>query len=288
MYNAQITRNNPALITLLVDRSGSMADTIQYEGEKVPKSEVVTKIINSLIDELLYRCRKGSDHQNYFDIGIFGYHSDSVYSLLDFVDPGKKFFSVTELVNSVVKKRSTVKRRIDSKGDYFSFSSDTNWWTEAYSGGNTPTYTALKTVYCDITEWIKKHDRTECFPPIMIHISDGEPSDSSEEMLLNIADKIRSIETNNGNLIFLNVHLASYDGESIIFPESEKEIEQAHKNAKLLYHMSSDMPVQFHDDIAAMKNTKITNKDAKIKGVVYNASVVDLIKVLSVGTSTIR
>ncbi len=288
MYNAQITRNNPVLITLLVDRSGSMAETILYDGENVPKSEVVTRIINSLIDELLYRCRKGADHQNYFDIGIFGYNNYSVYSLLDYINPTKKIFSVTELANADVPQRNTVKRRMNGKGEYFSFTSTINWWTETHCGGNTPTYAALKSMYLDISEWIKSRNRLDSFPPMLIHISDGDPSDATDEMLLNISKKLRSIETADGNLLFLNIHLASSDGESIVFPCSESEITDAHRNAKLLYNMSSDMPIQFHEDIAAIKGVESYDKNTKIKGVVYNASIVELIKVLSVGTSTIR
>lgn len=288
MHNAQITRNNPALITLLVDRSGSMADLINYEGDMIPKSEVVTRIINSLIDELMYRCRKGADHQNYFDIAIFGYNNNSVYSLLDYISSTKKIFSVADLAAADVQQRTTVKRRVDNKGEYFAFTSTTNLWTEGHSGGNTPTYTALKSVYLEMSNWIKSRNSLDSFPPILIHISDGEPSDCTDDMLLSVSQKIKSLETNDGNVLFLNIHLASYDGDSVLFPSSKTEIEKAHKNAELLYNMSSDMPFHFYEDISAIKGVKISCKDTLIKGVVYNASVVELVKVLSVGTSTIR
>lgn len=287
MYSAKITRNSPALIMLLVDRSGSMAENIRYDGVLMPKSEVVVRILNTFIDELLYRCRKGSDYRNYFEIGVYGYHGDEVYSMLDYISNDKSIFSVADLVNSEVNQKSVIVRRKGVDGEYYAVSTDVKCWVEGHSGGNTPTHAALKYIHKEATDWVKYHKGQETMAPILIHISDGEASDSNDQMLMEVADKLKDIKTDSGNMIFINVHLASSESMSVMFPQSIEEVENENKYAMLLYKMSSDMPAFFHEDVARIKNINSYDSSTGFKAVAYNTSVTEFIKVLSVGTSTI-
>ncbi|MEG1634744.1 MAG: VWA domain-containing protein [Rikenellaceae bacterium] len=287
MYSAKITRNSPALIMLLVDRSGSMAENIRYDGVMMPKSEVVVRILNTLIDELLYRCRKGSDYRNYFEIAIYGYNGNEVYSMLDYVSNDKSIFSVSELVNAGVDHKSVIVRRKGVDGEYYSVATDVKCWVSGHSGGNTPTYAALKYVHKEASNWVKHHKSENTFVPILVHISDGEASDADEQMLLEISDKLKNIKTDCGNLLFINVHLASSEAISVMFPQSIEEVEQENRNAVMLYKMSSDMPEFFNEDVARIKNLTTYDSTIGFKAVAYNTSVTEFVKVLSVGTSTI-
>lgn len=287
MYSAKITRNSPALIMLLVDRSGSMAENIKYDGVLMPKSEVVVRILNAFIDELLYRCRKGSDYRNYFEIGIYGYHGNEVYSMLDYISSDKSIFSVSELIGSEVDSKSVIVRRKGVDGEYYAVSTDVKCWVQGHSGGNTPTHAALKHVHKEASDWVKFHKGQDTMAPILIHISDGEASDSTESMLVEMSDKLKNVKTDSGNMLFINVHLASSESLSVIFPQSIEEVESENKYAKMLYKMSSDMPSLFHEDVARIKNISSYDSVTGFKAVAYNTSVTEFVKVLSVGTSTI-
>lgn len=288
MYEAPITRTNPMLFLFLIDRSGSMAQTIMYDGERMKKSEVVARVVNQTIDGLLYRCRKGSGYQNYFNIAVLGYNDKKVYSLLDGIDNRKKIFSVVELAEASVPQRSIVKRRKSASGEYVTINSTVNMWVEPCNKGNTPTYEAMTVVFKEVLEWLGRRNSLDCFPPVVLQMSDGEVSDSSKESLIELAARLKSITTNDGNLLLINTHLASEESESLLFPSSEQEIDSSNGRAQLLYRMSSDMPQVFHEDISAIKKIKYQPGITTFRGVAYNASVADIVKVLSVGTSTIR
>src|SRR4051812_43586952 len=72
MYSAQITRANPALIILLVDQSGSMADPFSGENA-MRKADYVADVVNHTLHDLVIRCTKTEEVRNYYHISVIGY-----------------------------------------------------------------------------------------------------------------------------------------------------------------------------------------------------------------------
>lgn len=60
-YTAQITRATPTAFLFLIDQSGSMSRTTTYNGERMPMSEAVARIVNHQINELVLRCIKTNE-----------------------------------------------------------------------------------------------------------------------------------------------------------------------------------------------------------------------------------
>ena len=58
MYSTPITRLRPTAFIIAIDRSGSMAEPITFNGERMAKSEAVALVANNLIDELINRARE--------------------------------------------------------------------------------------------------------------------------------------------------------------------------------------------------------------------------------------
>lgn len=58
MYSARISRNSPAAFIILIDQSGSMAETVVIDRKEVVKAKAVAFIVNMLIAELLNRSRR--------------------------------------------------------------------------------------------------------------------------------------------------------------------------------------------------------------------------------------
>lgn len=289
MSQTKVTRSNPACIMLLVDKSGSMAEKLTFNEQLMTKSQAVSIIINSFIDELLYRCRKGGSYMNYFEVALLGYSDNKTYSMLESLDSDRITFTVPDLTNANVDKYSISKRRIGSDGLYYTHTTTINKCIDHTDGGNTPMKQALLELYKHANQWIQKNKDRYTIPPILIHISDGEATDSETPTLLKIADKIKSLSIGGGKVTFMNVNISSMHKESIIFPSSSLELPKENTTAKLLYDMSSTLSKEYAESISYIKDKELSTFDASIpvKAMAYNASLNELIGILSIGTSTI-
>jgi hypothetical protein len=77
-YLAQINSKNPTAFIFLIDQSGSMKNTINWNGEMYSKADVATKIINELIDELVNLCANSPcEHKERYSISVIGYGGNS-------------------------------------------------------------------------------------------------------------------------------------------------------------------------------------------------------------------
>jgi hypothetical protein len=101
MYNAEISRKNPACFLFLVDQSESMTDPF---GENPrPKSEEVAVILNKLIHSLSIRCAKSDGIYDYFHVGVIGYSEDKAASALGGALASKELVSISELANNPLR-----------------------------------------------------------------------------------------------------------------------------------------------------------------------------------------
>lgn len=287
MSHSKVTRNNPALIVVCVDLSGSMAEKIQYNGELLPKSTVVDNLINSFVDELLFRCRKGGDFMNYFNISVIGYNNGSAYSIFDNRLSNKYIFSVTDLINMNVEKISLSKQRIGADGRYYTHISQINRWVCSSPSGDTPTYLALSQVYNLVRDWIEKNPNNPN-TPIVTHITDGDATDREPSDLIDISKKIKSLSIGENNPLLMNINIASFESKSIIFPSSIDQIPKDNEYARTLYEMSSILPEEFHNAINSVRSKgDALPIDKTVRAVAYNASFNELVGMMSIGTSTI-
>lgn len=99
MYSARISRNSPAAFIILIDQSGSMAETVVIDRKEVVKAKAVAFIVNMLIAELLNRSRREEGYRDYFDIAVLGYHGDEVASL--WKNPNRMFMRPNDLITRV-------------------------------------------------------------------------------------------------------------------------------------------------------------------------------------------
>src|SRR2546430_16947039 len=69
-YQAEISRENPACILFVIDRSGSM-DEITEAGRS--KAGFVADVLNKTLYTLVTTCSKADGVRNYFDVGVIAY-----------------------------------------------------------------------------------------------------------------------------------------------------------------------------------------------------------------------
>ena len=86
-----------------------------------------------------------------------------------------------------------------------------------------------------LLDWADAHP--SAFPPVLIHLSDGEPTDGDPEPL---SHDIRQISTDDGQVTFMNIHISGVSSREIAFPDSDQTLPDQY--ARLLFRMSTILP----------------------------------------------
>ena len=76
-----------------------------------------------------------------------------------------------------------------------------------------------------LDQWMEQHKEKDCYPPTIINITDGEFNGASKDTVLQNANELKSMFTNDGNVILFNIHFtASKSSEEIICPIDKREL----------------------------------------------------------------
>lgn len=280
-YTAQITRNNPTAFIFLVDHSVSMKKITSLYGEEMMMSEAVARIINRQINELVLRCIKSNEVRNYYDIAVVGYGERS-YSGWQGNLAGRDFVSPLELRNNPFKTVKTLKEIRTRKG-LVTREVEESQWVEPHNDGHwTHLHKAFDHARRLLDNWMKQHQNQDCYPPTIINISDGEFNGAEKEYVLQKANELKSMFTNDGNVILFNIHISADKGLSISFP-TEKEELLNNTYGKSLFEMSSLLPLRYNKDIARVRDN---NSDVRHSAMAVNADMTTLIQLMDIGTPT--
>ena len=207
-YTQSITRRHRTAFVLAIDQSGSMVEELEFRGRRTSKAAAVAEVANSLLSELLLRATREGEVRDYYDIAVVGYSGEGVHSLLS---ADETFVPVSALRNAVRNtRRVSIERRLPDGQPAFNEVTVSEWIAPAASG-QTPMYEALLYVHDLVEAWCRRPEHRESFPPLVFNITDGEASDSDEEELAQIAGRIRSLGTDDGRALLVNIHLASGD-----------------------------------------------------------------------------
>ena len=280
MYSQEITRRHRAAFVLMLDRSASMQGRVRFGRMITTKAEAVAMTANMLITELLDRCRRTDALRNYFDVAVVGYGNDKVENLLS--EDG--FVSVEALSRRTPRMGRLAVEEDLADGTAAIIEHSRPCWVEAAAEGTTPMYEAMMRVRDMVEQWCAKPENRESFPPIVINITDGEPTDCDDNELRDITAQVRRIATEDGQVLLLNVHICTdWTLPSIIFPMPD-ELTGAGRQARTLAECSSVMPTAFDDVVAEMKGMGAV---PPFYGMGYNASVIELLSIINIGSRSI-
>ncbi len=280
MYSQEITRKHRTAFVLLLDRSTSMQQRVQFGRMTATKAEVVAYTANTLITELLDRSRRSDGIRDYYDIAVIGYCADRVESLL----PLDGFVSIKSLAQNMPEVSTVAFESELEDGTTTIVRHRQHRWIEPLAEGTTPMYEALHKVRNLVEEWCDNECNRDSFPPIVINITDGEPTDCTDRDLLDVCTLIKRTSTNDGNTLLLNIHICSDSSlPSVIFPIQE-ELSQAGHRVRLLADCSSVLPSALDDAVRELKGRGTT---ASYIGMGYNATVVELLSMINIGSRSI-
>ena len=281
-YTAQITRNTPTAFIFLIDQSVSMQKYTTLYGEEMPMAEAVARIVNHQLNELVLRCIKGSETRDYYDIAIIGY-GEKAYSGWKGELEGRDFVKPSELKEHPYKKITTKKETRTRKGVKVVEIEEVQWIEAEATQGWTRVHLAFEKAKGLLDEWMEKHHDKDCYPPTIINITDGEFNGATKEYVLQQANELKSMFTNDGNVILFNIHISANKAVCVTCPASKDEVSFS-SLATTMYEMSSLLPMRYSDRIADLRGDGTPNN--RYRAMSINADMSTLIQLMDIGTPT--
>lgn len=280
-YTARITREHPTAFLFLVDHSVSMTRTTNFNGENISLAEAVSRIVNNQINELVERCVKNNETRHYYDIAIIGY-GEEAYSAWNGALEGRDFVSPEEIRANPYKKITVTEEVRTRKGVTIKEIEKTQWMVACANGKWTRMDKALKRAEKLLGKWMESHQNRDCYPPTIINITDGEYNGTTDDTMIQLSNQIKSMFTNDGNVLFFNIHVVPNNEKPIIFPSSTDDL-NGNKYGKNLFAMSSLLPLNYNNQIKLIFNENI-DADIRYRAMGVNAGMERLVKMMRIGT----
>ena len=210
-YSAEISRSRPGCFLFLVDQSYSMTGQISDNSQDMEKSQAAADALNRSLQAITIRCSQGEEVRDYFDIGVIGYTTDgagntAIESALAGTTPEDPFITISEVATTATLTTKEVQVP-DGAGGLVPTQRQFPVWLEPKAMHGTPMHAVFQMALESIKRWTSDHQ--DSFPPIIIHISDGEQSDEDP---LPVAQQIMALQTKDGNPLVFNIHLSSAAG----------------------------------------------------------------------------
>ena len=141
----------------------------------------------------------------------------------------------------------------------------------------------IKTVRTEglLDNWMKEHHDKDCYPPTIINITDGEYNGVTDDEMLQLANQLKSMFTNDGNVLFFNIHIVPGHSESVVFPATVGEL-NGNGYGEKLFNMSSLLPLNYNEQIRGIFGDRQT--DIRYRAMGVNAGMERLVKMMKIGT----
>jgi len=271
-YEAEISRTNPSCLLFLIDQSGSMDDSFGVGETQKKKANGVADAINRLLQNLVIKCAKSEGVRDYYHVGVLGYGA-KVGPAFGGALAGKELAPISEIADHPARVEERSRKVDDGAGGLVDQTVKFPIWFDAVAKGGTPMCEVLKRAQGILSGWLAEHPG--CFPPIVIHVTDGESTDGDPT---GQAEAVQALQSTDGNVLLFNVHLSSSKMAPIEFPDHEESLPD--KFAKLLFSISSQLPSYM---LSVAQGEGYTVSDGT-RGFVFNADIVSVIRFLDIGT----
>ena len=280
-YTAQITRNTPTAFIFLVDQSASTRRSVTLNGERMTLAEAVARIVNNQINELVLRCIKTNEVRHYYDIAVIGYGHEA-YSGWGGQLEGRDFVTPEELKNNPYKRITVREEKRTRKGVEMKEVEKVQWLEPRHDGNWTRLHLAFARAEKLLYQWFAEHKGKDCYPPTIINITDGAFNDAKHEDLVQQANELKSLFTNDGNVLLWNIHVTPSSSGQVLLPTGKGEL-GGDKYAELLYDMSSLLPTRYNAPISDIRGDQT---DVRHVAMSMNAEMSTLIQLMDIGTPT--
>ena len=272
-YKAEISRDNPSCFLFLVDQSKSMEDEVSLGEETQSLATGVADSINRWLQELSIKCAKSEGIRDYYHVGVIGYGKEVGPG---FVGPisGRDLIPISEIADNPARLDERTKKIPDGAGGLVEQSVRKPVWLDPIASGGTPMCRAAEEAKRVLESWIDEHP--DGFPPIVIHITDGEATDGNPADRLNA---LTSLSTSDGNAMLFNIHLsANPKATPVSFSDSSDDLPDTY--SKMLFETASPLIPSMRS--LAKEHGFDTSEDSRC--FVLNADLVLLVQAIDIGT----
>jgi hypothetical protein len=280
LYTQEISRAQPACFLFLLDQSGSMEEPLGGTDPPQRKCDALVDAINGWLNNMIIRASGSDGIRDWMHVGVVGYRTDDQNNPIigsAFQGPlaEESLVPISRIHQSPLRVMDKTQRVFDQEtGEMAEFPIQVPVWVEPVYAGGTPMCNALHHSYQLLEQWIGSHRNS--FPPILVHITDGESFDGDP---IPYAEAIRAnLATENGNVLFFNCHLSMTAADKILFPSGAELLPD--KLAQDLFKMSSVLPGPIFDRAV----TEGFPLEPNARGFVFNADLVGLLQFLDMGT----
>lgn len=269
-YQAEISRASPTAIVMVIDQSTSMSHRLK-SGQS--KAAFLADVLNKTLYTLITSCSKSDGVRDYFHVGVVAYGGEEARNGFHGALEGDALHAVSRLAEAPLRVETRTRKVAGSNGDVMEQSVRFPIWFEPRSHGKTAMCAGLNAADRIIGTWCAAHPAA--FPPTILHVTDGHPSDGNPEP---IADRLRNLATDDGSCLLFNLHVDVGDGEPLIFPNDERAI--GDRFGKALFRMSSLLPPHALE-AAAGKGYDVR---PGARGFVFNAGIEAIADFFDIGT----
>jgi hypothetical protein len=282
-YQESASRHAPGCMIFLLDHSFSMTDPLA--GSTRSKRDALALAINRFLSELLLKCQPTGEVRHYFDVAVISYTTDKagaavIVPALKGPLAGRELVSTVELEQQPLRIDESIKHVDDGEGGLTQIVKRVQVWYEAPPDSEmkgTPMCNAFNYVARIVQNWSSSHPH--CFPPVVIHITDGQANDGPPEAVQTAADQIRAQSTNDGAALLFNCHLSELQAMGVLFPVSEAEL-PADPYAHLLFKISSEIP----DMLRKSAEQSQIKMPPGARGMAFNADSAGMLMLIQSGT----
>ena len=281
-YTAQITRTTPTAFIFLIDHSVSMNRRTVFNGREMMLADAVANIVNKQLNDLLLRCIKYEEIRDYYDIAMIGYGKDA-YSIWEGTLSGKGFVKPSEILRNPIRTTVSQEEVKTRRGSVLKAVTHKEWIRPRNDGAWTHLHKALEMAKDLLTNWMREHHGKDCYPPTIINITDGEYNGISDDSMIQLADEVKSMHTNDGNVLFFNIHVSPEEDKIVAFPTCRDEVKD-NVFADNLYSMSSLLPLKYNNGISDLKTD--TESNSRHVALYVNSDMSTLVQLMDIGTPT--
>lgn len=270
-YSQKVNRLNPTCFIFLVDQSGSMAASFGGDRSKT-KAQGVADAINRLLQTLILRCQRGYEVSDRCKIGVVGYGEEVGLGFTG--ELGDEVLQpVSRIVEHPLRIEERRKKEDDGAGGLVERTIKFPVWFDPAARGKTLMCGAFQAAQEALELFLGEHP--DCFPPMVINVTDGMATDGNPEAL---AASLRDMASSDGNVLLFNIHISEREERPILFPANDADLPDEY--AKMLFRMSSVFPPEMRRQ-ATIQEEPVMLEGARCFG--FNADYPSLVTLLKWG-----
>jgi hypothetical protein len=278
-YTQEITRARPACFLFLLDQSGSMEEPLDGTDPPKRKCDALVDAINGWLNSMIIKASGSDGVKDWMHVGVIGYRTDAennplIGSAFQGMLANQMLVPISKIHQNPLRMMEKTEKVHDHEtGETLEFRVQVPVWIDAVFEGGTPMCHGLHRSYEILAQWVESHP--DSFPPILVHITDGESFDGDP---IPYAEAIRvNLSTDYGDTLVFNCHLSMKPADKILFPSNPDRLPLL---AQVLFKMSSVLPGRIFNR-AVLEGFKL---EPNARGFAFNADLVGLLRFLDMGT----